>query len=159
MDYRIGQGYDVHRLAEGETLWLGGVLIPHSKGTVAHSDGDVLIHAICDAMLGALKLRDIGTHFPDTAAEFKNIDSKILLKKSYELVKQRGYEIVNIDSTVQAQQPKLKPYIPAMEQCMADVLEIDVDRVSVKATTTETLGFEGREEGMSVNAVVLLKRI
>nr|WP_321484848.1 2-C-methyl-D-erythritol 2,4-cyclodiphosphate synthase [uncultured Draconibacterium sp.] len=159
MDFRIGQGYDVHRLAEGETLWLGGVLIPHSKGTVAHSDGDVLIHAICDALLGALKLRDIGTHFPDTAAEFKNIDSKILLKKSYELVKQKGYEIVNIDSTVQAQQPKLKPHIPAMEQCMADVLEIDVDRVSVKATTTETLGFEGREEGMSVNAVVLLKRI
>ncbi|WP_303920524.1 MULTISPECIES: 2-C-methyl-D-erythritol 2,4-cyclodiphosphate synthase [Draconibacterium] len=158
MDFRIGQGYDVHRLAEGETLWLGGILIPHSKGTVAHSDGDVLIHAICDAMLGALKLRDIGTHFPDTAAEFKNIDSKILLKKSYELVKQKGYEIVNIDSTVQAQQPKLKPHIPAMEQCMADVLEIDVDRVSVKATTTETLGFEGREEGMSVNAVVLLKR-
>ena len=159
MDFRIGQGYDVHRLAEGETLWLGGVLIPHSKGTVAHSDGDVLIHAICDAMLGALKLRDIGTHFPDTAAEFKNIDSKILLKKSYELVKQKGYEIVNIDSTVQAQQPKLKPHIPAMEQCMADVLEIDVDRVSVKATTTEKLGFEGREEGMSVNAVVLLKRM
>ena len=159
MDFRIGQGYDVHRLAEGETLWLGGVLIPHNKGTVAHSDGDVLIHAICDAMLGALKLRDIGTHFPDTAAEFKNIDSKILLKKSYELVKQKGYEIVNIDSTVQAQQPKLKPHIPAMEQCMADVLEIDVDRVSVKATTTETLGFEGREEGMSVNAVVLLKRM
>ena len=159
MDFRIGQGYDVHRLAEGETLWLGGVLIPHSKGTVAHSDGDVLIHAICDAMLGALKLCDIGTHFPDTAAEFKNIDSKILLKKSYELVKQKGYEIINIDSTVQAQQPKLKPHIPAMEQCMADVLEIDVDRVSVKATTTETLGFEGREEGMSVNAVVLLKRI
>ncbi|WP_297098395.1 2-C-methyl-D-erythritol 2,4-cyclodiphosphate synthase [uncultured Draconibacterium sp.] len=159
MDFRIGQGYDVHRLAEGETLWLGGVLIPHSKGTVAHSDGDVLIHAICDAMLGALKLRDIGTHFPDTAAEFKNIDSKILLKKSYELVKEKGYEIVNIDSTVQAQQPKLKPHIPAMEQCMADVLEIDVDRVSVKATTTETLGFEGREEGMSVNAVVLLKHV
>ena len=159
MDFRMGQGYGVHRLAEGETLWLGGVLIPHSKGTVAHSDGDVLIHAICDAMLGALKLRDIGTHFPDTAAEFKNIDSKILLKKSYELVKQKGYEIVNIDSTVQAQQPKLKPHIPAMEQCMADVLEIDVDRVSVKATTTETLGFEGREEGMSVNAVVLLKRM
>nr|WP_321354769.1 2-C-methyl-D-erythritol 2,4-cyclodiphosphate synthase [uncultured Draconibacterium sp.] len=159
MDFRIGQGYDVHRLAEGETLWLGGVLIPHNKGTVAHSDGDVLIHAICDAMLGALKLRDIGTHFPDTAAEFKNIDSKILLKKSYELVKQKGYEIVNIDSTVQAQQPKLKPHIPAMELCMADVLEIDVDRVSVKATTTETLGFEGREEGMSVNAVVLLKRM
>ncbi|HYQ56688.1 MAG TPA: 2-C-methyl-D-erythritol 2,4-cyclodiphosphate synthase [Draconibacterium sp.] len=158
MDFRIGQGYDVHRLAEGETLWLGGILIIHDKGTVAHSDGDVLIHAICDALLGALKLRDIGTHFPDTSAEFKNIDSKILLKKSYELVKQKGYEIVNIDSTVQAQQPKLKPYIPEMERTMADVLSIDVDKVSVKATTTERLGFEGRKEGISVNAVVLLKR-
>lgn len=159
MSFRIGQGYDVHRLAEGETLWLGGVLVPHSKGTVAHSDGDVLIHAICDAMLGALKLRDIGTHFPDTSADFKNIDSKILLKKSYALVKDKGYEIVNIDSTISAQQPKLLPFIPEMEQCMADVLGVDVDQVSVKATTTEKLGFEGREEGMSVNAVVLLKQI
>jgi len=159
MNFRIGQGYDVHRLAEGETLWLGGVLVPHSKGTVAHSDGDVLIHAICDAMLGALKLRDIGTHFPDTSAEFKNIDSKILLKKSYDLVKQKGYEIVNIDSTIQAQKPKLKPFIPEMEQTMAGVLEIDPDQVSVKATTTEKLGFEGREEGISVSAVVLLKMV
>jgi len=159
MNFRIGQGYDVHRLAEGETLWLGGVLVPHSKGTVAHSDGDVLIHAICDAMLGALKLRDIGTHFPDTSAEFKNIDSKILLKKSYYLVKQKGFEIVNIDSTIQAQQPKLKPFIPEMEQTMAEVLEIDPDQISVKATTTEKLGFEGREEGISVNAVVLLKKV
>ncbi len=159
MNFRIGQGYDVHRLAEGETLWLGGVLVPHSKGTVAHSDGDVLIHAICDAMLGALKLRDIGTHFPDTSAEFKNIDSKILLKKSYDLVKQKGFEIVNIDSTIQAQKPKLKPFIPEMEQTMAGVLEIDSDQISVKATTTEKLGFEGREEGISVSAVVLLKKI
>lgn len=159
MDFRIGQGYDVHRLAEGETLWLGGVLIPHHQGTVAHSDGDVLIHAICDALLGALKLRDIGTHFPDTVSEFKNIDSKILLQKSYELVKQKGYKIVNIDSTIQAQQPKLKMHIPEMEQCMANVMEIDADQVSVKATTTEKLGFEGREEGISVHAVVLLKRI
>lgn len=159
MSFRIGQGYDVHRLAEGETLWLGGVLVPHNKGTVAHSDGDVVIHAICDALLGALKLRDIGTHFPDNSAEFKNIDSKILLKKSYDLVKQKGYEIVNIDSTINAQQPKLKPFIPEMEQCMADVLGVDVDQVSVKATTTEKLGFEGREEGMSVNAVVLLKKV
>lgn len=158
MDFRIGQGYDVHRLAEGEILWLGGVLVPHSKGTVAHSDGDVIIHAICDALLGALKLRDIGTHFPDNAAEFKNIDSKILLKKSYDLVKEKGYEIVNIDSTISAQKPKLLPYIPEMEQTMANVLGIDVDQVSVKATTTEKLGFEGREEGMSVNAVVLLKK-
>ena len=158
MSYRIGIGYDVHRLAEGETLWLGGVLVPHSKGTVAHSDGDVLIHAICDAMLGALKLRDIGTHFPDTLQEFKNIDSKILLKKSYDLVRAKGYEIVNIDTSVSAQEPKLKPHIPEMEACMARVLEIEVDCISVKATTTEKLGFEGREEGISVNAVVLLKK-
>lgn len=158
MDLRIGYGYDVHRLAEGETLWLGGILIFHHKGTVAHSDGDVLVHAVCDALLGALKLRDIGTHFPDDAAEFKDIDSKILLKKSYELVKARGYEIVNIDSTVNAQQPKLKPYIPEMEATMANVLGIDVDQISVKATTTEKMGFEGREEGISVNAVVLLKK-
>lgn len=158
MDFRIGQGYDVHRLAEGESLWLGGILIPHSKGTVAHSDGDVVIHAICDALLGALKLRDIGTHFPDNSAEFKNIDSKILLKRAYQLVLDKGYEIVNIDCTVSAQQPKLKPFIPEMEHTMANVLGIDEDCISVKATTTEKLGFEGREEGISVNAVVLLKR-
>lgn len=159
MEFRVGQGYDVHRLAEGETLWLGGILIPHYKGTVAHSDGDVLIHAICDALLGAVKLRDIGTHFPDNSAEFKNIDSKILLKKSYDLVKGKGYEMVNIDATVSAQNPKLKPYIPDMEKTMAEVLGISIDQVSVKATTTEKLGFEGREEGISVNAVVLLKKI
>lgn len=158
MNFRVGQGYDVHRLAEGETLWLGGILIPHHKGTVAHSDGDVVIHAVCDALLGAAKLRDIGTHFPDNSAEFKNIDSKILLKKSYDLVKEKGYEIVNIDCTISAQQPKLKPFIPEMESVMAKVLEIEVDQVSVKATTTENLGFEGREEGISVNAVVLLKK-
>lgn len=158
MILRIGQGYDVHRLAEGETLWLGGVLVPHTKGTVAHSDGDVLIHAICDAILGALKLGDIGTHFPDTSAEFKNIDSKILLKKSYDLVKEQGFEIVNIDSTISAQKPKLKPFIPEMEKTMAEILGVEVDQVSVKATTTETLGFEGREEGMSVNAVALLQK-
>ena len=158
MDFRIGHGFDVHRLAEGETLWLGGILIPHHKGTVAHSDGDVVIHAICDALFGALKLRDIGTHFPDNSAEFKNIDSKILLAKSYDLVKQKGYEIVNIDSTIQAQNPKLKPFIPEMEKTMADVLGVDVERVSIKATTTENLGFEGREEGISVSAVCLLKK-
>lgn len=158
MDFRIGQGYDVHRLAEGETLWLGGILIPHNKGTVAHSDGDVLIHAICDALLGALKLGDIGTHFPDNSGEFKDIDSKILLERSYDLIKKKGYEIVNIDSTVSAQQPKLKSYIPDMEKTMAGVLEINVQQISVKATTTEKLGFEGREEGISVNAVVLLKK-
>lgn len=158
MSFRVGIGYDVHRLAEGETLWLGGILIPHIKGTVAHSDGDVVIHAICDAMLGALKLRDIGTHFPDNSADFKDIDSKILLKRSYELVKEKGYEIVNIDSSISAQQPKLKPFIPDMEKVMAEVLCVDVDQVSVKATTTEKLGFEGREEGISVTAVVLLQK-
>jgi 2-C-methyl-D-erythritol 2,4-cyclodiphosphate synthase len=158
MDFRIGQGYDVHRLAQGETLWLGGILVPHSKGTLAHSDGDVLIHAICDAMLGALKLGDIGTHFPDNSAEFKNIDSKILLKRSYDLVKEKGYEIVNIDSTISTQRPKLKPYIPEMEKTMAGILGVSFEQVSVKATTTEKLGFEGREEGISVNAVVLLKK-
>jgi 2-C-methyl-D-erythritol 2,4-cyclodiphosphate synthase len=158
MNYRIGQGYDVHRLAEGETLWLGGILILHHKGTVAYSDGDVVIHAICDALLGALKLRDIGTHFPDNSAEYKDIDSKILLKKSYDLVKEKGYEIVNIDCTINAQQPKLKPFIPEMERAMAKVLGVDVDQISVKATTTEQLGFEGREEGISVNAVALLKQ-
>jgi 2-C-methyl-D-erythritol 2,4-cyclodiphosphate synthase len=159
MSFRVGQGYDVHRLAKGETLWLGGVLIPHNKGTVAHSDGDVVIHAICDALLGAAKLRDIGTHFPDNKAEFKNIDSKVLLKKSQNLIKEKGFEIVNIDCTINAQQPKLMPYIPDMEHVMAKVLEVDVDQISVKATTTEKLGFEGREEGISVNAVVLLKKL
>jgi len=159
MNFRVGQGYDVHRLAEGETLWLGGILIPHHKGTVAHSDGDVVIHAVCDALLGAAKLRDIGTHFPDNSAEFKNIDSKILLQKTYILVKAKGYEIVNIDCTISAQQPKLKSFIPEMELKMAEVLGIDTDQVSVKATTTEKLGFEGREQGISVNAVVLLKKL
>ena len=159
MSFRIGHGFDVHALAEGETLWMGGILIPHSKGTIAHSDGDVVIHAICDALLGALKLRDIGTHFPNNSAEFKNIDSKILLKKSYDLVKEKGYEIVNIDSTISAQQPKLKAFIPEMEKVMAEVLGVDVDCVSIKATTTERLGFEGREEGISVNAVCLLQKI
>ncbi len=158
MVFRIGQGFDVHRLAEGESLWLGGILIPHFKGTVAHSDGDVLIHAICDALLGALKLGDIGTHFPDNSTKFENIDSKILLKESYNLVKQKGYEIVNIDSTISAQQPKLNPFIPEMEKTMAEVLGVDSDCVSVKATTTEKLGFEGREEGISANAIILLKK-
>ena len=159
MDFRIGQGYDVHRLAEGESLWLGGILVPHSKGTVAHSDGDVLIHAVCDALLGALSLSDIGTHFPDNSEEFKNIDSKILLKKSYDLVKAKGYAIVNIDSTISAQQPKLKPFIAEMKKTMAGVLGIDVDAVSVKATTTEKMGFEGREEGISATVVTLLRKI
>ena len=159
MNYRVGQGYDVHRLAEGETLWLGGILIPHHKGTVAHSDGDAVIHAICDALLGASKLRDIGTHFPDNSADYKNIDSKILLSRTLVLITEKGYEIVNIDCTINAQQPKLKPFIPEMEIVMAEILGIDVDQISVKATTTERLSFEGREEGIAVNAVALLKKL
>ncbi len=159
MNFRIGYGYDVHRLAEGETLWLGGVLVPHSKGTVAHSDGDVLIHALCDAMLGAAKLGDIGRHFPDTSSEYKNIDSKILLVKTSELIAAKNYQIGNLDVTVAAQKPKLKPFIPEMEETIARLLKIDLDVVSIKATTTEELGFEGREEGISVHAVVLLEKI
>ena len=159
MNFRIGYGYDVHRLAEGQTLWLGGILIPHSKGTVAHSDGDVLIHALCDAMLGAEKLGDIGRHFPDTSSDFKNIDSKILLDKTNQLIAGKNYRVGNIDVTIAAQQPKLKPFIPEMEQAIARILGIDEDLVSIKATTTEELGFEGREEGISVHAVILLERV
>ena len=158
MNFRIGYGYDVHRLAEGETLWLGGVLIPHNKGTVAHSDGDVLIHALCDAMLGAAKLGDIGRHFPDTSSEYKNIDSKILLTRTNELLASKNYSVGNLDVTVAAQRPKLKPYIPEMEKVLAQILGIAIDAVSIKATTTEELGFEGREEGISAHAVVLLTK-
>jgi len=159
MNFRIGYGYDVHRLAEGETLWLGGVLVPHGKGTVAHSDGDVLIHALCDAMLGAAKLGDIGRHFPDTSAAYKNIDSKILLVKTNELIAAKNYRVGNLDATIAAQKPKLKSFIPEMEETIAGILGIDPDAVSIKATTTEELGFEGREEGISVHAVVLLEKI
>lgn len=157
--YRIGQGYDVHRLEDGETLWLGGILIPHSKGTVAYSDGDVLLHAVCDALLGAANLGDIGTHFPDTSSEFKDVDSKILLKETYALVKSKGYELVNMDSTISAQQPKLNLYIPEMKSVIAKILGVDSERISIKATTTEKLGFEGREEGISALSVALLKKI
>lgn len=156
--FRIGQGFDVHKLAEGEDLWLGGILIPHTKGTVAHSDGDVVIHAVCDALLGALSLGDIGTHFPDTSETYKNIDSKILLKETCKLVTEKGYGIINIDSTISAQQPKLKPYIGKMKDTMSKVLEIETEQISVKATTTEHMGFEGREEGISARAVVLLQK-
>lgn len=158
MNIRVGMGYDVHRLAEGESLWLGGILVPHSKGTVAHSDGDVLIHAICDAMLGAVRLRDIGYHFPDTSQDYKNVDSKLLLKRCSELLANKGYMVGNIDATLAAQQPKLKDFLPLMEEKMAEVLGIDTDAVSVKATTTEQLGFEGRQEGISAYAVVLVQK-
>ncbi len=159
MNFRIGQGYDVHQLAAGESLWLGGILIPHDLGTVAHSDGDVLIHAICDAILGAAALGDIGTHFPDTSADFKNIDSKVLLKKTVGLLFEKGYQVGNVDSTVCAQQPKLKPFISEMRAVLASIMGIAVDNISVKATTTEKLGFVGREEGISAHAIVLIKKI
>ncbi|MCF8360079.1 MAG: 2-C-methyl-D-erythritol 2,4-cyclodiphosphate synthase [Prolixibacteraceae bacterium] len=159
MELRIGNGFDVHALAEGENLWLGGIFIEHDKGTVAHSDGDVLIHALCDALLGALALGDIGQHFPDTGNEYKDIDSKILLKKCCELIKNKGYQVINIDSTVCAQKPKLSSYIPNMRQKLAEILSVSTDRVSVKATTTEKLGFVGREEGISAYATVLLKKV
>ncbi|MBN1767375.1 MAG: 2-C-methyl-D-erythritol 2,4-cyclodiphosphate synthase [Prolixibacteraceae bacterium] len=156
MDIRIGHGYDVHALATGESLWLGGIQIEHEKGTVAHSDGDVLIHAICDAMLGALALGDIGKHFPDTDAAYKNIDSKKLLAECNALIKKHGFEINNIDSTICAQRPKLRPYIDTMRNTLAEILQLNAGQVSVKATTTEKLGFTGREEGMEAHAVVLI---
>ena len=159
MPFRIGYGYDVHRLAGGESLWLGGVLIKHYNGTVAHSDGDVLIHALCDAMLGAVKLRDIGYHFPDNAADFKDIDSKILLGRVNKLIENKGYRLGNADITIAAQEPKLMEYIPVMEEKLTELLGSDLDAISIKATTTEHLGFEGREEGISAHAVVLLVKI
>jgi len=158
MSYRIGLGYDVHQLAEGESLWLGGIQIPHHKGLIAHSDGDVLLHAICDALLGAAKLRDIGFHFPDTSNDFKNIDSKLLLVETYRLVTEKGFTLVNLDATISAQQPKLKDFIPKMEETIAGILKIEVEAINIKATTTEKLGFEGREEGISVQAVVLIEK-
>ena len=157
--YRIGFGYDVHALVADRELWLGGIKVPHTLGLLGHSDADVLIHAICDAMLGAANLKDIGYHFPDTSSDFKNIDSKILLKECNRLIAEKGYAIVNIDSTICAQKPKLKDYIDPMRECLAGVLEIDADCVSVKATTTEKLGFVGKEEGIAAQAVVLLKKI
>lgn len=158
MDFRIGYGYDVHALREGLRLVLGGIEIPHEKGCVAHSDGDVAIHAVCDALLGAAALGDIGLHFPDTSDDFKGIDSKILLQRVVALLRERGYEVGNIDCTIRMQRPKLRPHIDAMRAAMAEAMGVAVDRVSVKATTTERLGFEGREEGVSVSAVALIFR-
>ena len=158
MNIRVGMGFDVHRLVEGRDLWLGGIKIDHTLGLLGHSDADVLIHAICDAILGAANMRDIGYHFPDTAGEFKNIDSKILLRKTCEIVRGKGYEVGNIDSTICAERPKINPHIPAMQACLAEVMGIDADCVSIKATTTEKLGFTGREEGISAYAVVLLEK-
>lgn len=158
MDFRIGNGYDVHQLAPGLPLVLGGVRIPHTKGCVAHSDGDVLIHALCDALLGALALGDIGHHFPDTSDEFAGIDSRILLSRVVAMVREAGWEIVNVDNTILAQQPKIAPHILPMRQALAEILGIPADCVSVKATTTERLGFTGREEGIAVQSVCLLRR-
>jgi 2-C-methyl-D-erythritol 2,4-cyclodiphosphate synthase len=156
---RIGFGYDVHRLEEGYEFTLGGIKIEHSKGSVGHSDGDTLIHAICDALLGAASLRDIGYHFPDTSSDFKGIDSKILLKRTLELINEAGYTIGNIDSTICLQRPKIKDLIPVMQETLAKVLNIPIRDLSIKATTTEKLGFVGTEDGVAVYAVVLLKSI
>ena len=154
--FRIGHGYDVHALGEGLRLVLGGVEIPHSKGCIAHSDGDVLVHAICDALLGAAALGDIGKHFPDTDAKYKGIDSLVLLKQVVELLHKEGYTISNIDSTIAMQRPKLRPHIDLMRERIATAAGLSVEQVSVKATTTEHLGFEGEEKGVSATAVVLL---
>ncbi|RGM96199.1 2-C-methyl-D-erythritol 2,4-cyclodiphosphate synthase [Fusobacterium mortiferum] len=155
---RIGNGYDVHKLVEGRKLILGGVEIPHTKGVLGHSDGDVLIHAIMDAMLGALALGDIGQHFPDTDMKYENIDSTILLTRVKELIAERGYRVINLDSIIVLQKPKVKPYIEAMRKRVAEVLEIDIDQVSVKATTEEKLGFTGDESGVKSYCVVLLEK-
>ena len=158
MNFRVGIGYDVHQLAEGYKLWLGGIEVPHVKGSVGHSDGDVLIHAICDAMLGAVAMRDIGYHFPDTDASFKGIDSKVLLKRVQSIITDKGYTVGNIDSTICLQKPKLKDLIPEMQRTLEQVLNLPQGTVSVKATTTEKLGFVGREEGISAYAVVMLQK-
>lgn len=156
MKFRVGIGYDVHQLKEGAVFTLGGIQIEHHKGAIGHSDADVLIHAICDALLGAANLADIGTHFPDNDAAYKGIDSKILLKKVGDLIKQKGFTIGNVDCTVCLQQPKIKNYIPQMRLAIANTLQVDENQISIKATTTEKLGFVGREEGVSAHVVTLL---
>lgn len=158
MKIRTGFGFDVHRLVEGRELWLGGIKIEHSMGLLGHSDADVLIHAICDALLGAANMRDIGYHFPDTSADTLNIDSKVLLRKTVELIAGKGYVVGNIDATVCAERPKINPHVPAIKACLAEVIGTDEDNISIKATTTEKLGFTGREEGISAYAVVQIER-
>ena len=159
MNFRVGFGYDVHAFAPDRDLWLGGVKIEHHTGLLGHSDADVLIHALCDALLGAANLRDIGFHFPDTADEFKNIDSKILLKATMELLRAKGYEFGNADCTVCAEVPKLNPHIPTMQSTMADVMKISAEQISIKATTSEKMGFVGRKEGIAAYATVLIYKI
>ncbi len=156
--YRIGSGIDFHQLVEGRELWLGGVLIPHTKGALGHSDADVLLHALCDALLGALCLSDIGVHFPDTSSEFKNIDSKILLQRTYHLVQKEGYKLVNADTTLTLEAPKIKPYVANMQKAIAEILHVTEKDISIKATTTEKMGFVGRHEGVVAYATVLLRR-
>ncbi len=158
MNIRVGFGFDVHQLSEGEDFYLGGILIPHSKGAVGHSDADVLIHAICDALLGAANLRDIGFHFPNTDPEYKGIDSKLLLQKVLQLLAEKKYRIGNIDATVVLEKPKINPHIPAMRKTLAEVMKMDEDVVSIKATTNEQMGFVGREEGVTASAVVLIHK-
>ena len=159
MPYRIGFGIDFHQLAAGRELWIGGVKVPHHKGAIGHSDADVLLHAICDALLGAACLGDIGLHFPNTSKEFENIDSKILLKKTFELVRKENYKIVNIDSTICLEEPKIRTHVAGMQKSIADILDVAVQDISIKATTTEKMGFIGREEGVAAYATVLLERI
>ena len=156
---RVGFGYDVHIFATERELWLGGIKLDYSLGLLGHSDADVLIHALCDALLGAANLRDIGFHFPDTSATFKNIDSKILLKDTMLLIRSKGYEFGNVDCTVCAEEPKLNPHIPAMQQCLSEVMNVDPDTISIKATTSEKLGFVGRKEGIAVYATVLIYKV
>ncbi|TCO09663.1 2-C-methyl-D-erythritol 2,4-cyclodiphosphate synthase [Natronoflexus pectinivorans] len=156
MKWRVGMGFDVHQLASGFKLWLGGIHVPFDKGSVGHSDGDVLIHAICDALFGAANLRDIGYHFPDSDPMLKGVDSKILLRKTMEIIRKAGYEVGNVDSTICLQQPKINPFIPEMQEVLSSVMQISVEDISIKATTTEKMGFEGRGEGVSAYAVVML---
>lgn len=157
MKIRIGYGIDYHQLQEGLPFWIGGIEVPHTKGALGHSDADVLLHAICDALLGALALGDIGKHFPDTDPQYKGIDSKILLQRTYDLIKEKGYSIINIDSSLCLEKPKIKPHISAMQETIAKILNIGIDDISIKATTTEKMGFVGREEGVTAHAVVLLQ--
>ena len=151
-------GFDVHQLVEGRDLWMGGIKLEHTKGLLGHSDADVLLHAVCDALLGAANMRDIGYHFPDTAEETDGMDSKVILRKTIDLIATKGYRLVNIDATICAERPKMNPHIPAMKECMAEVIGCDADDISIKATTTERLGFTGREEGISAYAVVLIQK-
>ena len=155
---RVGMGYDVHQLVKGRDLWMGGIKLEHEMGLLGHSDADVLIHAICDAILGAANMRDIGYHFRDTSAETDGMDSKIILKKTIELIATKGYHLVNIDATICAERPKMNPHIPEMQECMANVIGCDPDQISIKATTTEKLGFTGRQEGISAYAVALIEK-